>query len=120
MLIAEKVSLNSQVEGGSFSLKIYIIERGLYKQIKLIFKKKKSCNKSVELHCHYSTQKYDDTITRYFPFSKREFQKIECWVYIMHGKFSEVFLIILSLFSNLKLMSAFYSWKVFSSQVGHI
>ena len=35
MLIAEKVSLNSQVEGGSFSLKIYIIERGLYKQIKL-------------------------------------------------------------------------------------
>ena len=35
MLIAEKVSLNSHVQGGSFSWKIYKIERDLYKQIKL-------------------------------------------------------------------------------------
>ena len=35
MLIAEKRSLNYQVEGGSFSLKIWIMERDLYKQIKL-------------------------------------------------------------------------------------
>ena len=35
MLIAEKVSLNSQVQGGSVSLKIYTMERDLYKQIKL-------------------------------------------------------------------------------------
>ena len=32
-------------------------------------KKKKSCNKSVKLHFYYSTQKYDDSITIYFPFS---------------------------------------------------
>ena len=36
------------------------------------------------------------------------------------GKFQEVFLIILSLFVNLKLMSTFYSRKVFSLQVGDI
>ena len=36
--------------------------------------KKKSCNKSVKLHFYYSTQKYD-SITRYFPFSKRNFPK---------------------------------------------
>ena len=35
MLIAEKVSVNSQVKDGSFSLKIYSVERDLYKQIKL-------------------------------------------------------------------------------------
>ena len=35
MLIAEKMSLNYQVEGGSFSLKIYAMERDLYKQIKV-------------------------------------------------------------------------------------
>ena len=35
MLIAEKVSLNSQVEGSSFSLKIYTMETGPYKQMKL-------------------------------------------------------------------------------------
>ena len=34
--------------------------------------------------------------------------------------FQEVFLIMLSLFPNLKLMSAFYSWNVFSLQVGDI
>ena len=34
--------------------------------------------------------------------------------------FQEVFLIILSLFANLKLMSAFYSWKGFSLQIGDI
>ena len=38
MLIAEKVSLNSQVYGGSFSLKNYLMERDLYKQIKLVKK----------------------------------------------------------------------------------
>ena len=35
--------------------------------------KKKSCNKSVKLYFYYSTQKYDDSITTYFPFSKRQF-----------------------------------------------
>ena len=35
MLRAEKVSLNSQVYGGFFSLKIYTMDRDLYKQIKL-------------------------------------------------------------------------------------
>ena len=35
MLIAEKVSLNSQVYHGSFPLKIYAMKSGLYKQIKL-------------------------------------------------------------------------------------
>ena len=50
----------------------------------------KSCNKSVKLHCHNSTQKYDDSITRYFPFSKREFPpKIKCCFYIIHGENSE-------------------------------
>ena len=33
-------------------------------------RKKESCNKSVKLHFHYSTPKYDDSVTRYFPFSK--------------------------------------------------
>ena len=32
----------------------------------------------------------------------------------------DVFLIILSLFANLKLMSVFYSWIIFSLQVGDI
>ena len=31
---SKKVSLNSQVEGASFSLKIYAVGRDLYKQIK--------------------------------------------------------------------------------------
>ena len=44
MLIAEKVSLNSQVSGGSFSLKIYTMERDLYKQIKLKTSKKRNLN----------------------------------------------------------------------------
>ena len=35
-------------------------------------------------------------------------------------KFQEIFLIMLSLFSNLKLMSPSYSWKVFGLQVGDI
>ena len=35
MLIAQKVSLNSLVKGGSFSLKIYAMERGHFKQVKL-------------------------------------------------------------------------------------
>ena len=35
MLIADKWSLNSQVLGGSFSLKIYTMRRDLYKQTKL-------------------------------------------------------------------------------------
>ena len=35
MLRAEKVSLNSQVQGGSFPWKTYTIERDRYKQIKL-------------------------------------------------------------------------------------
>ena len=35
MLIAEKRSLNSQVLGGSFSLKICTMRRDLYKQTKL-------------------------------------------------------------------------------------
>ena len=34
-------------------------------------KKKKSCNKSIKHHFYYSKQKYDDSITRYFLFSKR-------------------------------------------------
>ena len=34
------------------------------------------------------------------------------------GNFHDVFLIIKSLLANVKLMSAFYSWKVFSLQVG--
>ena len=36
-------------------------------------KEKKSYNKSVKLHFYYSTQKYDDSTTRYFPFSRSEF-----------------------------------------------
>ena len=36
-------------------------------------KKKKSCNKSVKTSFYYSTQKFIDSITRYFSFSKREF-----------------------------------------------
>ena len=35
MLTAEKLPLNSQVQGDSFSLKIYTMERDIYKQIKL-------------------------------------------------------------------------------------
>ena len=38
-------------------------------------KKKKSWNKSVKLQFHYSTQKIDDSITTYFPFSKGQFPK---------------------------------------------
>ena len=38
MFIAEKVSLNSQVEDGTLSLKIYTMEKDLYKQIKLLKK----------------------------------------------------------------------------------
>ena len=63
---------------------------------------------SVKLY--YSTQKYDDSITRYFPFSKRQFpQKLNAVFTSCMWNFQEVFLIILSLFANLKLMSAFYS-----------
>ena len=36
---------------------------------------KKSCNKSVKLHFNYSTQNYEDSIARYFPFSKGEFSQ---------------------------------------------
>ena len=39
---------------------------------------KKSCYKSVKLYCYYSTQKYDDSLTRHSPFSKREFSKMLC------------------------------------------
>ena len=42
--------------------------------ISYLSKKKKSRNKSVKLRFYYSTQKYD-SITRYFPFSKKEFPK---------------------------------------------
>ena len=66
MPVAEKVSLNSQVLGGSVSLKIYIMKRDLYQQTK------PSIN-------------------------------------VMQWNFQEVFLIMLSLFANLKLMSASYS-----------
>ena len=38
-------------------------------------KEKKICNKYVKLQFYYSTQKYDDSITTYFPFSKRQFPK---------------------------------------------
>ena len=38
MFIAEKVSLNPQVEDGTRSLKIYTMEKDLYKQIKLLKK----------------------------------------------------------------------------------
>ena len=34
--------------------------------------------------------------------------------------FQEVFLIILSLIADLKLTSAFYSWNIFSLEVGDI
>ena len=40
----------------------------------LSFKKKKSCNKLLKLYFYYS-RKYDDSITTYFPFSKRKFTK---------------------------------------------
>ena len=77
----------------------------------------KSCNKSVKLRFYYSKQKYDDSITRYFPFSKREFsKKIKCCVYIMHGKFSGSFPIILSY----KTDECFIFTKRFSLQVGNI
>ena len=35
MLIAEKVSLDCQFQGSSFSLKKYTVDRDLYKQMKL-------------------------------------------------------------------------------------
>ena len=38
-------------------------------------KKKKNRNKSGKLYLYYSTQKYDYSITTYFPFSKGKFQK---------------------------------------------
>ena len=66
MPVAEKVSLNSQVLGGSVSLKIYITKRDLYQQTKPL-------------------------------------------INVMQWNFQEVFLIMLSLFANLKLMSASYS-----------
>ena len=46
-----------------------------YLQKKKKKKKKKSWNKSVKLQFHYSTQKIDDSITTYFPFSKGQFPK---------------------------------------------
>ena len=64
----------------NFNLKQYSNkENSKLQSISLIFylskkrKKKKSYNKSVKLHLYYSTQKYDESLTRYFPFSKREF-----------------------------------------------
>ena len=66
MPVAEKMSLNSQVLGGSVSLKIYITKRDLYQQTKPL-------------------------------------------INVMQWNFQEVFLIMLSLFANLKLMSASYS-----------
>ena len=55
-------------------------------------KKKKNRNKSGKLYLYYSTQKYDYSITTYFPFSKGKFQKkIECCVYIMRVEFSGIF-----------------------------
>ena len=36
---------------------------------------KKKLHKSVKLHFYYSAQKHDDSITRYFSFSKRPFPK---------------------------------------------
>ena len=111
------------------------MERAFYKQIKLAkslefkfntlknkrtsnlqpislisYLSKKSSSKTVKLHFYYSTHIYDDSITRYFPLSKREFpSKIECCVYIMHREFQNFFRIILSLLANLQLMNAFYS-----------
>ena len=41
-----------------------------FKKKKKKERKKESCNKSVKLHFHYSTTKYDDSITGSFPFSK--------------------------------------------------
>ena len=113
-------------------MKIYAMERDLSKQTKLTktlefilktisnfkaaanflnflsFKKeKRSCNKSVKFY--YSTQKYD-SITTYFPFSKRQFPpKLNAVFTQCMWNFQEVFLIMLSLFANVKLMSAFYS-----------
>ena len=58
-------------------------------------------------------------LTTNFPFFQKTIpQKIECCFYIMHMEFSGSFLTILLLFSNLKLMIVFYSWNVFSLQVG--
>ena len=46
----------------------------------------------VKVHFSYSTQKYGDSIRRYFPFSKRKSpSKIECCVQIMHWGFSGSF-----------------------------
>ena len=54
-------------------------------------KEKKSCNKSVNFF-YYSTQKYDDSITTWFPFSRGQFpKKTECCVYMMHVQFSGSF-----------------------------
>ena len=57
----------------------------------------------MKLHCYYYTRKYDDSITRYFPFLKENSPKnrMLCNAWEM---FRKVFLIILSLFANLKLM----------------
>ena len=44
--------------------------------------KTKSCNKSVKLYSYYSTQECDNSITIYFPFSKRQFPKKSNAVFI--------------------------------------
>ena len=44
----------------------------------------KICNKSAKLHCYFSTQKSDDSITRYFPFSKKEFPN-KNWMLCLHN-----------------------------------
>ena len=56
------------------------------------------------------TQKYDDSMTRYFPFSKRKFpQKLNIVFTLYIENFQEVFMIMLPSFENLQLMSASYS-----------
>ena len=60
--------------------------------ISYLFLKKKSCSKTVKRHFCYSAQKDDDSITKYFPFTKREFpSKVLCCVYIMRREFSGSF-----------------------------
>ena len=79
----------------------------VFKKKKKKKREKKSCSKTVKLYFYYSTQKYGDSVTKYFAFCKRESPwKIECCVYIKcTGNFQEVYVILL--FANLKLISAF-------------
>ena len=69
--LAKTLELNLKT-GSNFKAKANVFNFLSFK--KKIKERKKSCNKSAKLYFYYSTQKYD-SITTYFPFSKRQFPK---------------------------------------------